>query len=125
MAHRDQPHSQTAGPHERPTNGFSPAQHGAALDVFGNGRTALKFSLGKYLEGASTGNPVVFYNTNPVLRLPNTNPAFGPMGVQRAWTDANGNFRPDCNLQNPNTQDLRPGGGDFCGQITNLSFGQA
>jgi hypothetical protein len=79
--------------------------------------------MGKYLEGASTGNPVVFYNTNPVLRLPNTNPPFGPLGVQRTWTDANGNFRPDCNLQNPNAQDLRPSGGDFCGQISNLSFG--
>lgn len=97
---------------------------GAALDVFGTGKTALKFSLGRYLEGASTGNPVVFYNTNPTLRLPNTNPPFGPLGVQRTWTDANGNFQPDCNLQNPQTQDLRTGGGDFCGQISNLSFGQ-
>lgn len=96
---------------------------GAALDVFGNGKTAFKFSAGKYLEGASTGNPVVFYNTNPVLRLPNTNPPFGPMGVQRSWTDANGNFRPDCDLSNPNAQDLRAGGGDSCGQITNLAFG--
>jgi hypothetical protein len=96
---------------------------GAAMDVFGNGRTAFKFSMGKYLEGASTGNPVVFYNTNPVLRLPNTNPPFGPLGVQRTWTDANGNFRPDCNLQNPNAQDLRSSGGDFCGQISNLAFG--
>jgi hypothetical protein len=96
---------------------------GAAMDVFGNGRTALKFSMGKYLEGASTGNPVVFYNTNPVLRLPNTNPPFGPLGVQRTWTDANSNFRPDCNLQNPNLQDLRGSGGDLCGQITNLAFG--
>ena len=67
---------------------------GAALDVFGNGKTAVKFSLGKYLEGASTGNPVVFYNTNPTLRLPNTNPPFGPLGVQRTWTDANATSSP-------------------------------
>ena len=97
---------------------------GAALDVFGTGKTALKFSLGRYLEGASTGNPVVFYNTNPTLRLPNTNPPFGPLGVQRTWTDANVNFQPDCNLQNPQPQDLRTGGRDFCGQISNLAFGQ-
>jgi hypothetical protein len=96
---------------------------GAALDVFGNGKTAVKFSLGKYLEGASTGNPVVFYNTNPTLRLPNTNPPFGPLGVQRTWTDANANFQPDCDLQNPNAQDLRGSGRDFCGQISNLAFG--
>ena len=96
---------------------------GLAADVFGNGRTAFKFSLGKYLEGASTGNPVVFYNTNPVLRLPNTNPPFGPLGVQRTWTDANGNFRPDCDLSNQLAQDLRSSGQDFCGQISNLRFG--
>ena len=33
------------------------------------------------------------------------------------------NFQPDCDLQNPLAQDLRPGGGDFCGQISNLAFG--
>jgi Carboxypeptidase regulatory-like domain len=98
---------------------------GAALDVFGTGKTALKFSLGRYLEGASTGNPVVFYNTNPTLRLPNTNPPFGPLGVQRTWTDANFNFQPDCDLQSPNAQDLRDSRRDFCGQISNLLFGQS
>jgi Carboxypeptidase regulatory-like domain len=96
---------------------------GVASDVFGNGKTAVKFSLGKYLEGASTGNPVVFYNTNPTLRLPNTNPPFGPLGVQRTWTDANANFSPDCDLLNPSTQDLRSSGGDFCGTISNTAFG--
>ena len=51
---------------------------GGAYDVFGNGRTAREVQLGKYLEGASTGNPVAFYNTNPTLRMPNTNPALRP-----------------------------------------------
>jgi hypothetical protein len=96
---------------------------GVAADVFGNGKTAVRFSLGKYLEGASTGNPVVFYNTNPTLRLPNTNPPFGPLGVQRTWTDANGNFKPECDLLNPNQQDLRSSGGDFCGTTSNTAFG--
>jgi hypothetical protein len=97
---------------------------GAAYDLLGNGRTAIKGTLGKYLLGVSTGQPLTFYNTNPVLRLANTNPLFGVLGVQRTWADANANFEPDCNLQNPLAQDLRGSGGDFCGQISNLAFGQ-
>jgi hypothetical protein len=101
---------------------------GLAYDAFGNGRTAIKISLGKYLEGASTGNPVVFYNTNPTLRLPNTNPPFGPLGVQRSWTDADADWVADCDLQNPlaqgpTTAAYGGGGADFCGQISNLAFG--
>src|SRR4030095_15797294 len=44
---------------------------------------------------------------------------------QRTWTEANANFQPDCDLQNPNAQDLRDSGRDICGQISNLLFGSS
>jgi hypothetical protein len=95
---------------------------GAAYDLFGNGRTALKFTLGKYLDGVGvSGN---YANTNPSLRLPQTTPVFGTAGVTRAWTDANGNFVPDCDLPNPAAQDLRTSGGDLCGVLSNTNFGK-
>ena len=95
---------------------------GAAYDLFGTGRTALKVNLGKYLEGVgTTGN---YANTNPTMRMPQTTPVFGTAGVTRAWTDANGNFAADCDLSNPNAQDLRASGGDLCGVISNTSFGR-
>jgi Carboxypeptidase regulatory-like domain len=95
---------------------------GATYDLSGNGRTALKLSLGKYLEGAGViGN---YANTNPTLRMPQTTSVFGPSGVTRAWNDANQNFVPDCDLLNPLAQDLRPGGGDLCGVMSNTSFGR-
>jgi hypothetical protein len=95
---------------------------GAAYDVFGTGRTAFKISLGKYLEGAGvSGN---YANTNPSLRMPQTTSVFGTAGVTRAWTDANRNFVPDCDLLNPAAQDLRTGGRDLCGVLSNASFGQ-
>jgi hypothetical protein len=31
---------------------------------------------------------------------------------------------PDCDLLNPGTQDFRAGGGDLCGQLSNLNFGK-
>ena len=95
---------------------------GAAYDVFGTGTTAFKISLGKYLEGAGvSGN---YANTNPSLRMPQTTSVFGTAGVTRAWTDANRNFVPDCDLLNPAAQDLRAGGRDLCGVLSNASFGQ-
>jgi hypothetical protein len=45
------------------------------------------------------------------------------MSVSRSWTDANGNFVPNCNLLNPSAQDLRASGGDFCGALSNSNFG--
>ena len=41
---------------------------GVAYDVFGNGKTALKFNIGKYLEGV--GVQLNYVNTNPTLRMP-------------------------------------------------------
>jgi hypothetical protein len=95
---------------------------GVAYDLFGNGRTALKLSFGKYLEGAGvSGN---YASTNPTLRMPQTTSVFGTAGVTRAWTDANQNFVPDCDLLNPAAQDLRASGGDLCGVLSNTSFGK-
>ena len=95
---------------------------GVAYDVTGTGTTAVKMSLGRYLEGV--GVMGIYANTNPTLRMPQTTMAFGTAGVTRAWTDANGNFVPDCDLANPAAQDARPGGGDFCGVMSNVNFGR-
>lgn len=95
---------------------------GIAYDVTGNGTTAVKMSLGRYLEGVGTSG--IYANTNPTLRMPQTTPTFGAAGVTRAWTDANSNFIPDCDLLNPNVQDLRTAGGDLCGVLSNVSFGR-
>ena len=95
---------------------------GASYDVFGDGRTALKVHLGRYLEGAGTGG--LYTATNPSLRMPQTTPMLGTAGVTRAWNDANGNFVPDCDLLNPNAQDGRASGGDLCGVMSNTNFGQ-
>ena len=95
---------------------------GAAVDLFGNGRTALKINFGKYLEGVGvTGN---YANTNPTLRMPQTTSVFGTAGVTRSWIDTNGNFAPDCDLRSPVAQDLRSSGGDLCGVMSNTDFGK-
>jgi len=95
---------------------------GVAYDLFGTGTTALKVHLGRYLDGAGTGG--IYMMTNPTVRMPQTTSVLGTAGVTRAWNDANTNFVPDCDLINPNAQDLRAGGGDLCGIVSNTSFGQ-
>src|SRR5712671_890828 len=85
---------------------------GMAYDVFGNGRTAIKVNLSKYWQYAA--NDGVYIGTNPASTFAQT--------ANRSWTDANGNFTPDCDLQNPLGQDNRARGGDLCGALDNQNF---
>ena len=61
---------------------------GAAYDLFGDGRTALKGGINRYVAGGSTGVAAQF---GPTANFSTT----------RNWTDANANFYPDCDLKNP------------------------
>jgi hypothetical protein len=88
---------------------------GVAWDLFGDGKTAVKINAGRYLQNAVADN--LYSGTNPLGDI--------PVSVTRTWTDANNNFSPDCNLVNLGVQDLRPSGGDFCGQVSDLNFGTA
>ncbi|HEU4692596.1 MAG TPA: hypothetical protein VFS23_29745, partial [Vicinamibacterales bacterium] len=99
-------------------NDLSP-RVGVAYDLFGNGKTALKANVGKYLEGA--GIQLNFANPNPTFRLPGTGL---PRTATRTWIDANNNFTPDCDLLSPAAQDLRASGRDLCGALSNARFGQ-
>jgi hypothetical protein len=64
---------------------------GATYDLFGTGRTALKVTLNKYLEGLGTTGSLSD-PPNPINRL-NTQ-------TQRTWTDVDRDFVPDCDLNN-------------------------
>ena len=60
---------------------------GASYDLFGNGRTALKASLGRYVGKMAVA---VASANNPITTSVNS--------VNRTWNDANGNYVPDCDL---------------------------
>jgi hypothetical protein len=87
---------------------------GAAFDLSGDGKTALKVSANKYVAGQAGGG---LANVGPANNVVTT--------TTRSWTDANGNYVPDCDLTNATAQDLRAGGGDFCGAWASANFGQA
>jgi hypothetical protein len=80
---------------------------GASYDLFGTSRTALKFTLGKYLESQGVG---VAQIVNPMLAPELTT-------NNRAWTDANGNYVPDCDFTNPAIS-------GECGPSGNVNFGK-
>ncbi|MGH7461729.1 MAG: hypothetical protein ACREMA_11985, partial [Longimicrobiales bacterium] len=82
---------------------------GAAYDLFGNGRTAVKASLGRFVIGTS-GNGNVTLN-NPALNQ--------AISATRTWTDSNLNYVPDCVLDAS-----VPGANGECGALSDLTFGQ-
>jgi hypothetical protein len=63
---------------------------GAAYDVFGNGKTALKFNLGHYLDAAT--NDSEYTSNNPAVRIVRT--------AARNWQDTNNNKVVDCDIMN-------------------------
>ena len=79
---------------------------GASYDLFGNGRTALKASLGRYVALMGVG---LAGQTNPINTSVNS--------VTRTWNDVNKNFAPDCNL-------LNPAENGECGAFQNQNFGK-
>ena len=87
---------------------------GAVYDLKGDGKTAIKVTLNKYLSGQGDGGPfgLALAPANLVVQT-----------TTRNWTDANGNFIPDCDLSNPALQDTRPTGGDLCGAFASPTFG--
>jgi hypothetical protein len=111
-------------PEQRGVQGYNDItpRGGIAYDLFGNGNTAIKVNVGKYLEAAT--NQTMYFLTNPAVRIAGS-PALGaPPAVTRSWTDSNGNFVPDCDLLNPAAQNLATSGGDVCGQLSNQNFGK-
>jgi hypothetical protein len=88
-------------------------------DVFGNGKTALKFNVGKYLAAAD-GSSITGGLTNPLALFQTNSSPNGTIGgnAGRAWTDSNSNFQVDCKVNGviPITAvDNRASGGDQCG----------
>jgi len=61
---------------------------GVAYDLFGTGKTALKFSGGRYLGAATNG--LAYTRNNPAVRTVSS--------VPRGWTDLDNDRVVDCNL---------------------------
>ncbi len=96
---------------------------GVAYDLFGTGKTAIRFNVGKYLEAISASNNDI--DMNPLIRTAvNTTRGWGdgitpvagvpalPVGDPRR-----GNFVPDCNLNDPAAN-------GECSRMDNQALGQ-
>jgi hypothetical protein len=75
-----------------------------AYDLFGKGKTAVKFNLGKYKQGIHASD----YDMNPMVRT--------AISTTRTWTD-NGDFVVNCILTNPAKN-------GECGPMDNQTLGQ-
>jgi hypothetical protein len=85
---------------------------GAAYDLFGNGKTAVKVNLGKYMQALTASNSDM--DLNPLIRV--------NLSTTRTWSDRsglgiNGDYVPQCNL-------LNPAANGECGPMDNQNFGK-
>ena len=78
---------------------------GASYDLFRNGKTAIKGSMGRYVNLQTTA---IANATNPAAAI--------AAQTGRTWSDANGDYVPDCNLY------LKTANGE-CGAMDNQLFG--
>ena len=67
---------------------------GASYDVFGNGKTAVKFFVGRYVTTFNTVDEWANYSPAGIGH-------FVSQDMNRPWTDANHDFVPECNFLNP------------------------
>ena len=80
---------------------------GVSYDLLGNGRTAAKFFLGRYVTTTNTTEEGIYSPAGRVV-----------VSTTRAWTDANQDLVPDCNL-------LNTAANSECGPMANPFFGQS
>jgi hypothetical protein len=78
---------------------------GIAYDLSGDGRTAIKGSIGRFVQSMGVG---VTELVNPQLAL--------TVSSIRTWADANHDFVPNCDLTNPAAN-------GECGALTDKNFG--
>jgi hypothetical protein len=85
---------------------------GVAYDLFGNGKTAVKLNVGKYVQALTASNSDM--DLNPLIR---TN-----LTTARTWNDRgglgiDGDYVPQCDL-------LNPAANGECGAMVNQNFGK-
>jgi Carboxypeptidase regulatory-like domain len=85
---------------------------GVSYDLFGNGKTAVKVNVGKYVQALTASNSDM--DLNPLIRL--------NLQTTRTWSDRSGlgidgDYVPQCNL-------LNPAANGECGAMTNQNFGK-
>jgi hypothetical protein len=77
----------------------------ASYDLFGDGKTAVKASIGRYVDAQTTGLATAYGPTAAAIT-----------STTRSWTDTNGNFFPECDLRSTVAN-------GECGAMANANFG--